>query len=132
MEELSSFRPLGAVPGVPRCAVCAATKAYQRSLCTSLRKELEVYGVRVSCILPRGVRDTNFAVASNMTDSLVWKTPSGQLTAKVVAESSVNAMFRGHEEIFVRSTNVIMCLSVIKLLSMRIAVLVAELLSAAA
>eukprot|EP00554_Chaetoceros_debilis_P010283 CAMPEP_0194107532 /NCGR_PEP_ID=MMETSP0150-20130528/7398_1 /TAXON_ID=122233 /ORGANISM="Chaetoceros debilis, Strain MM31A-1" /LENGTH=354 /DNA_ID=CAMNT_0038795973 /DNA_START=256 /DNA_END=1320 /DNA_ORIENTATION=- len=121
---------MGAVPGVPRCGVYAATKAYQRSLATTLRRELETYGVGVSCILPGGVRDTNFASAANMTDSLLWKVPFGQLTAEIVAKSAVNAMLKGHQEIVVGWVNVIFVLVATKLISPRLSMILCEIVTA--
>lgn len=121
---------MGAVPGVPRCGIYAATKAYQRSLATTLRRELERYGVGVSCILPGGVKDTNFATAANMTDSLIWKVPFGQLTAEIVAKTAVNAMCKGHQEIVVGWLNVILVLCGTKLLSARLSMILCEIATA--
>ena len=63
--------------------------------------ELEAYEMAVSCIIPGGVDDTNFALASNMIDSPPQKFSIGRLTAEVVTEPSVNTMFKGRHEMVV-------------------------------
>ena len=116
----------GAVPGVPTTAVYAATKSYQRSLATSLGREMESYGVGVSCIMPGAVKETSFAAIANMSDSVVWKLPFGGLTPEIVAESAVRAMLFGHREVVVGWINIVMVRVVSILLPRRLTVLVCE------
>lgn len=114
----------GAVQGVPTAAIYAATKAFQRSFCSSIGTELESYGVGVTCMMPGAVNDTNFALASNMKQSLVWKFPVGLLTAPTVASSVVKAMISGHPAIVVGWLNVICIKHIFLLLPARIVLLI--------
>lgn len=96
----------GAVPGVPTSAMYAATKSYQRSLSNALGRELESYGVGVTCSMPGAVGETNFQKDANMSDSTIFNLPSvlaGAITLKpeLVAETTVRAMIRGQGETFV-------------------------------
>ncbi len=93
---------MGAFPGVPGSAVYAATKAYQRSLCASLRHELESNSserhVSVICVLPGGVSNTGFASASQMTESAIFHLLPGwglALKPQPVAEAIVRAAISG-------------------------------------
>jgi short-subunit dehydrogenase len=97
----------GAVPGVPTASVYAATKAFQKSFCTSIGMELEPFGVGVTCIMPGAVHDTNFSSRSKMDDALIWKFPIGGLTAPIVASSVVRSMISGCPEIVVGWLNVV-------------------------
>ncbi len=116
----------GAVPGVPTSAVYAATKSYQRSLATSLRKELEPHGVGVTCIMPGAVKDTNFASYGKMTDSFVWDFPLVTLTPDIVAFSSVKAMIVGYPEVVVGWLNTVLVKVMSFLLPARIIVMICE------
>ena len=89
---------MGVLPGVPGSAVYAATKAYQRSLCVSMGRELESSSagrISVVCVLPGAVTDTGFARAANMTESAVFHLFPGLsrfglvLTPQHVAEVTV-------------------------------------------
>eukprot|EP00557_Chaetoceros_sp_GSL56_P007433 CAMPEP_0176495032 /NCGR_PEP_ID=MMETSP0200_2-20121128/10433_1 /TAXON_ID=947934 /ORGANISM="Chaetoceros sp., Strain GSL56" /LENGTH=585 /DNA_ID=CAMNT_0017892869 /DNA_START=1961 /DNA_END=3715 /DNA_ORIENTATION=- len=91
----------GAVPGVPHAAIYAAAKAYQKSLATSLEREMEGYGVGVTCIMPGAVRGTNFASNANMEDAVIWEFPFGILDPETVAECTVDAVILGRPMVIV-------------------------------
>ena len=95
------------VPGVPTAGIYAATKAFQRSLAVSIGKEMEPFGVGVTCVCPGAVHDTHFAVGSNMKDASIWKVPFGKLTSEAVARSTIRGMIRGHPETIVGWFNAI-------------------------
>ncbi len=116
----------GAVPGVPTSAVYAGTKSYQRSLATSLRKELEEHGVGVTCIMPGAVKDTSFANTGKMTDSFIWDFPLVTLTPDTVAFSSVKAMIAGYPEVVVGWLNTIFVKVVSSLFPARIILMICE------
>jgi short-subunit dehydrogenase len=99
---------MGALPGVPGQAVYAATKAYQRSLCTSLGRELEASSdgrITVLCVLPGAVTHTGFAGTAHMTESAVFHLLPGcglVLTPQQVAEATVIEAISGvKREVFV-------------------------------
>ena len=117
----------GAMPGVPTAAMYAATKSYQRSLSSSLGRELEGYGVGVTCVMPGAVTDTNFQSDANMMDSTIFKFPIGGLTPEIVAEIAVRAVISGRQEVFVGWMNVIMGRLMSTLLPARLQMLICEL-----
>ena len=98
----------GAMPGIPTSAMYAATKSYQRSMSGALGRELEGYGIGVTCAMPGAVTETNFASSANMEDSVIFKVPVGGLTPEIVAEKAVNAMIAGRQEVFIGWMYVIM------------------------
>jgi short-subunit dehydrogenase len=98
----------GAVPGVPHAAVYAAAKAYQKSLATSLGREMEWYGIGVTCILPGAVRGTNFASRANMEDAAIWEFPFGILDPEIVSECTVNAVILGRRMVVVGWMNALL------------------------
>jgi len=87
----------GAVPGGgPGVATYAATKAYERSLASGLGKELERYGVGVTCIMPGAVKGTAFSAGSHtLEEALCWKVPFYPMEAESIAGRSVRAMLVG-------------------------------------
>jgi len=116
----------GAVPGVPNSAVYAATKCYQRSLSASLGREMEQYGVGVTCIMPGAVMQTAFASSAKMADALVWKFPVGRLTPEIVAESTVKAIIQGRQEVVVGWLNWLMVYIVGSIAPSRLVMLICE------
>jgi uncharacterized protein len=64
---------LGAVSGITSVAVYAATKTFENSLSHSLSKDLEPYGVGVTCYQPGAVRETNLKSKSHSEHALCWK-----------------------------------------------------------
>jgi Short-chain dehydrogenases of various substrate specificities len=90
---------IGATPGGPGVATYAATKSYEKSLAQSMGRELEKYGVGVTCIMPGAVRGTDFAVKSNCADSACWKFPCYSMSTPNVAARGVRALLSGDSEI---------------------------------
>ena len=117
----------GSMPGIPTAAMYAATKCYQRSLSSSLGRELEGYGVGVTCAMPGAVTETGFQRDANMMHSTIFKFPFGILTPEMVAESSVAAMILGRQECFIGWMNVVMGKLCSKLFSARLMILICEL-----
>ena len=120
----------GSVPGVPSSAVYAASKAYQRSFCSSFSRELESLddnddddgsAIQVQCIMPGAVKETNFSNIANMNNTPFFyqqsKNDAGTksnnidiatkigltLTPEYVAECTVEEMFSGKakQEVYV-------------------------------
>lgn len=89
----------GAVSGIATVAVYSATKAFENSFGISIGKELEPYGVGVTCLLPGAVRGTEFKSRSNSQEALCWKLPFYTKTAPSVAELGVRALLRGDTEV---------------------------------
>jgi len=87
----------GAVPGGgPGVATYAATKAYERSLASGLGKEMERYGVGVTCIMPGAVKGTAFSSGNRaLEEALCWKVPFYAMEAESIAGRSVRAMLVG-------------------------------------
>ena len=116
----------GAMPGVPNSAVYAATKCYQRSLSASLGREMEHYGVGVTCIMPGAVMQTDFASSAKMANALIWKIPAGRLTPEIVAESTVKAIIQGRQEVVVGWLNWILVYIVGSIAPPRLVLLICE------
>jgi len=89
---------VGATPGGPGVAAYSATKAYEKSLAQSMGRELEKYGVGVTCLLPGAVKGTAFAKRSYAEDALCWKFPFYPMTAPNVAERGIRALLSGEAE----------------------------------
>jgi hypothetical protein len=89
----------GAVDGIATVAVYSATKAFENSFGIALGKELEPYGVGVTCLLPGAVRGTEFRSKSKSQEALCWKLPFYAKTASSVAESGIRALLRGDSEV---------------------------------
>ena len=89
----------GAVAGVPSVAVYAATKAFEKTLAISMAKEMEQYGVGVTCLVPGAVEGTDFRETSDSQEALCWKLPFYSKSAEHVAKMGVRAMLRGETEV---------------------------------
>jgi hypothetical protein len=89
----------GAVAGIPSVAVYAATKAFEKTLSLSIAKELEKFGVGVTCLLPGAVSETSFRKSSNAEDALCWKIPYYARPPRRIAEAGVRAMLQGDTEV---------------------------------
>ena len=87
---------MGAVHAGPNAAVYAATKAYEKSLSTSLAKEMEKVGVGVTCVMPGPVK-TDFK--DSLGDALCWKMPFYPRSAPFVASVAVRAMLKGDSQV---------------------------------
>ena len=88
----------GAAASGPTIATYAATKAYEKSLALSLGKEMEPFGVGVTCIMP-GATKTNFASNSQLEDAICFKTPFYPMKAKDVASRGIRALLSGDAEV---------------------------------
>jgi len=89
----------GAVAGIPSVAIYSATKAFEKTLSLSMAKEMEPYGVGVTCLLPGAVSDTDFRARSNSEQALCWKIPFYPKTPPQIASMGVRAMLRGETEV---------------------------------
>ncbi len=116
----------GAFPGVPGSAVYAASKSYQRSLATSLAKELEPYGVGVTYILPGAVRGTQFGQESNIQNALCWKYPFYSRSSQEVASRGIRALLCGDTEVIPGLINRLWLKVLQPMLPQRISTMVAE------
>lgn len=88
-----------ATPGLPTGAMYGAVKTYQRSLACALGRELEPYGIGVTCMMPGGTRNTSLASLGNFESSIVFKIPFLNTTPEVVAEMTVKSMVFGRHEV---------------------------------
>mmetsp|Transcript_18615 Transcript_18615/g.21495 ORF Transcript_18615/g.21495 Transcript_18615/m.21495 type:complete len:856 (-) Transcript_18615:3-2570(-) len=88
----------GVTPSGPGVATYAATKAYEKSFAQSIGRELEKYGVGVTCLMPGAVK-TTFAANSNSANSLCFKVPFYPMNASEVASRSIRALLSGDAEV---------------------------------
>jgi len=89
----------GSVPGSPNAACYAATKSFEKVLAVSMAKELEPFGVGVTCLMPGAVCDTSFRSTSQSDEALCWKLPFYPRSAQIVARQGVRAMLAGDVEV---------------------------------
>jgi hypothetical protein len=89
----------GDVAAVPTVALYSATKAFEKSLALSMAKEMEPYGVGVSCLIPGAVRGTSFKAQSKTDEALCWKIPFYPLSPGKVAHQAVRGLLDGDVEI---------------------------------
>ena len=90
---------VGSVAAGPTVACYAATKAFERSLAMSMSKELEPYGVGVTCLLPGAVRDTAFKSNSDVDQALCWKLPFYARPAPQVAHLGILGTLDGDVQV---------------------------------
>ena len=90
----------GALPGCPSVAVYAATKSFEKSLASSLGRELERYGVGVTCLLPGAVKDTAFASSSEIEDAACFHFPGYAKTPELVASEGIKGLMLGYPEVY--------------------------------
>jgi short-subunit dehydrogenase len=83
----------------PTVAAYAATKAFEKVLGLSMAKELEVYGVGVTCLLPGAVGDSSFRKSSGSGNALCWKVPFYVRSCETVADQGIRAMLGGDLEV---------------------------------
>jgi len=83
---------VGAMPSGPGVATYAATKAYEKSLAQSMGRELEKYGVGVTCLMPGAVEDTSFAARSDAQDAICFKVPLYPLKPQQIASTGVRSL----------------------------------------
>jgi short chain dehydrogenase len=87
----------GAVSGIASVAVYSATKAFANSFGIALAREMEPFGVGVTCLLPGAVQGTDFRTQA--PEALCWKLPFYSKSAAAVAEAGVRAMLHGEVEV---------------------------------
>jgi len=86
---------MGSVPSGPSVGIYAATKAFSTSLATSLRYELDPYGVAVTCLIPGAIKDTSFTTAAlnqGNQDALCWKIPFYPKSSYDVAHRAIRSL----------------------------------------
>ncbi|KAL7521684.1 hypothetical protein ACHAWX_006358 [Stephanocyclus meneghinianus] len=90
----------GAMPGCASVAVYAATKSFEKSLASSLGREMERYGIGVTCLLPGAVRDTDFASRSSVEDAVCFQVPGYAKSPEMVAGEGIKALMLGYPEVY--------------------------------
>jgi len=116
----------GALPGCPSVAVYAATKSFEKSLASSLGRELERYGVGVTCLLPGAVRDTDFAARSDIEDAVCFQIPGYAKSPEFVAGEGIKAMMLGYPEVYPGWQNRLFVKLGVPMLPSRVASLIGE------
>ena len=116
----------GALPGCPNVAVYAATKSFEKSLSSSLGREMERYGVGVTCLLPGAVKDTAFASRSDVEDAVCFHFPGYAKTPEHVAGEGIKAMMLGYPEVYPGLHNQLFIKFAVPLLPARLTTLAAE------
>lgn len=86
----------GVLPGNPSVAVYAATKAYEKSLASSLGREMERYGVGVTCVIPGAVKETSFASRSNIEEAACFHFPGYAKSPELVAGEGIQSLMLGY------------------------------------
>ena len=89
----------GMVSASPNTALYGATKAFEKSLSLSMSKELEPYGVGVTCIMPGPVTDTEFRVRSGTARALCWYIPFYPRPAETVAHQGIMSLLDGDTQV---------------------------------
>jgi short-subunit dehydrogenase len=69
----------------PNTAIYGACKAFGKSLSLSMAKEMEAYGVGVTCLIPGPVADTDFRESSGTRKALCWYLPFYSRSPDIVA-----------------------------------------------
>ena len=85
----------GLCSAAPNTAVYGATKAFAKSLSLALAKEMEPFGVGVTCLIPGAVGSTNFRARSGMNRALCWSLPFYPRTPEAVAHQGVISVLDG-------------------------------------
>ena len=116
----------GAMPGCASVGIYAATKAFEKSLASSLGREMERYGVGVTCLLPGAVKDTEFASRSDVETAVCFQVPGYAKTPEMVAGEGVKAMMLGYPEVYPGWENKVFAKIVMTHLPARVAGLIGE------
>jgi short-subunit dehydrogenase len=82
----------------PNTAVYGATKAFEKSLSLGLAKEMEPYGVGVTCLLPGAVQGTQFRHRSGTKRALCWSMPFYPKAPEAVAHQGVVSVLDGDSQ----------------------------------
>ncbi len=85
----------GMTTASPNTALYGATKAFEKSLSFSMSKELEPYGVGVTCLMPGPVTDTQFRDRSGTGRALCWYIPFYPRPAETVAHLGIMSLLDG-------------------------------------
>jgi short-subunit dehydrogenase len=85
----------GIMAASPNSALYGATKAFEKSLGLSMAKEMEPYGVGVTCLMPGPVVETQFRDRSGTGRALCWYLPYYPRPAQFVAHIGVMSMLDG-------------------------------------
>lgn len=79
----------------PNAAVYGACKAFGKSLALSMAKEMETYGVGVTCLIPGAVSGTDFRASSGTRKALCWYLPFYSRSPDIVAHQGVISLLDG-------------------------------------
>jgi short-subunit dehydrogenase len=89
----------GLASAAPNTAIYGATKAFGKSLALSMAKELEQYGIGVTCLIP-GPVTTEFRHSSpGMARALCWYLPFYPKSAESVAHLGVMSLLDGDTQV---------------------------------
>jgi len=79
----------------PNTAVYGACKAFGKSLALSMAKEMETFGVGVTCLMPGAVSNTAFRASSGTRKALCWYLPFYPRSPDIVAHQGVVSLLDG-------------------------------------
>jgi uncharacterized protein len=88
----------GLCNAAPNTAVYGATKAFGKSLSLSMSKEMEPYGVGVTCLLPGAVGGTQFRARSGTQRALCWSMPFYPRSPEAVAHQGIVSVLDGDSQ----------------------------------
>jgi len=89
----------GMVSASPNTALYGATKAFEKSLSLSMSKEMETYGVGVTCIMPGPVTGTEFRSRNGSERALCWYIPFYPRPAETVAHQGIMSLLDGDTQV---------------------------------
>jgi hypothetical protein len=89
----------GLTSSSPNTALYGATKAFSKSLALSMAKELEPYGVGITCLMPGPVVNTQFRERSRTGRALCWYIPFYARPASTVAHLGVMSLLDGDTQV---------------------------------
>ena len=116
----------GVLPGNPSVAVYSATKAFGKSFSQSLGREMEKYGVGVTCLLPGAVKDTSFASRSNVEEAACFHFPGYAIEPELVAAEGIKSLMLGYPESYAGWQNRAFVKTMLPMLPPRISTMVGE------
>lgn len=88
----------GLCNAAPNTAVYGATKAFGKSLSLSMAKEMEPFGVGVTCLLPGAVEGTQFRARSGTQRALCWSMPFYPRSPEAVAHQGIVSVLDGDSQ----------------------------------
>lgn len=97
-----------------------------RSLSCSLSRELEGFGVGVTCLLPGAVKETSFATANQFEDAVCFQIPGYASSPQRVASRGIKSTMLGYPECYVGWMNRLFVSIGQPMLPMRINTILAE------